>query len=164
MNIQTTRFGEIEFPEDVMMTFPDGIFGFPEDTRYVLLEHNIEGSPFKWLQSLDSPSLAFIVLDPVTIEPRYRLTIDVDTAQAIGTTDIDDCALMSIVNIPHDQPARMTANLKAPLVVNANTRLGRQMILGSQVFALSTPIFPHLQEVDHDAEVGEGDYCHRVAL
>jgi flagellar assembly factor FliW len=144
MNFRTTRFGEIEFPPEVIMTFPEGVLGFPNDQRYLLLEHDNEGSPFRWLQSLDNPDLAFIVMDPLIIEPRYSYDIDVDTARIIGTAEPGECATMVIVNVPHDFPIKMTANLKAPLVVNVEARLGRQVVLGSQAFAINTPVFPAL--------------------
>lgn len=144
MKFKTSRFGEIEFPEEVIMTFPEGVLGFPNDRRYILLEHDAEGSPFKWLQSLDSPDLAFIIVDPLFITPRYKLEIDVDTARLIGTDNQEACAVMSIVNVPHEAPIRMTANLKAPLVVNVETRAGRQVIMGSNVHGISTPIFVDL--------------------
>jgi flagellar assembly factor FliW len=123
------------------MHFPEGVLGFPGEIRYILLEHDTEGSPFKWLQSLDSPNLAFIVIDPLLIEPRYRFEIDVDTARLIGSDNAEECAVMAIVNVPHDAPLHMTANLKAPLVVNVDTRLGRQVVLSSNAFAISTPVF-----------------------
>ena len=143
---RTTRFGEIEFGEEVVITFPDGILGFPEERRYLLLEHDAAGSPFKWLQSLDNPDLAFIVVDPSLIDPTYNVDLDTDLVRLIGTDDPQQCAVMCIVNVPHDHPVHMTANLKAPLVVSVETRRGRQTILGSQAYAISTPVFPHLAD------------------
>jgi flagellar assembly factor FliW len=142
MKFETTRFGELECPDDVIMTFPGGVLGFPEQHRYILLEHDIEGSPFRWLQALDSADLAFIVVDPVQVDPEFSLDVDADTARIIGSDQLADCALMSIVNVPHDQPIRMTANLKAPLLVNVASRIGRQMVLSNNRFSLSARIFP----------------------
>lgn len=144
MKFRTTRFGEIEFSEEVMMHFPEGVLGFPESQRYILLEHSAEGSPFKWLQSLDNPDLAFIVVDPFHVAPDYRYEIDVDTERVIGTHHPANCALMAIANIPHEQPMAMTANLKAPLMVNVENRRGRQVILSSNIYQISTPVFPAL--------------------
>lgn len=146
MKIQSSRFGEIEYPEEVLIRFPEGILGFPGDSRYLLLEHDHENSPFKWLQSASTPDLAFIVIDPLLIVAEYPLMIDCDTAGFIGTSDPANCACMSIVNVPAADPIKMTANLKAPLLVNTEKRLGRQIILGSQAFSVSEPIFPRLNE------------------
>lgn len=158
MKFTTTRFGEIEYPEDVVLHLPEGVLGFPRDRRFILLEHNAEGSPFRWLQSLDSADLAFIVVDPVLIEPHYQLEIDRDSARVLGTDDPAQCAIIAIVNVPHDNPVAMTANLKAPVVINAETRVGRQIVLGSNRFLLNTPVFPaininlHAQSEEMQAE------------
>lgn len=144
MKFRTTRFGEIDFSEEVIMRFPEGVLGFPESQRYVLLEHSAEGSPFRWLQSLDNPDLAFIVIDPFQVAPAYRFEIDVDTERIIGTSEPASCALMAIANIPHDAPLSMTANLKAPLMVNVENRRGRQVILSSNIYPINTPVFPAL--------------------
>ena len=153
MNLQTTRFGEIECPEEIIMSFPDGVLGFPEDRHFILLEHDHEGSPFKWLQSLDNPSLAFIVIDPLSVDEAYRCEIDIDTARRIGTESPADCALMSIVNIPRDNPINMTVNLKAPLVVNVENRTGRQIVLSSNVYAIGTPLFSNMPQAEQREQV-----------
>lgn len=146
MKISTTRFGEVEFPEEVLIHFPEGILGFPEMDRYVLLEHDIDNSPFKWLQSVDSPDLAFIVMDPALLAPDYSVMIDSDTARVIRCADASRLAFVSILNIPSGNAYQMTANLKAPLAINPDQRLGRQVILGSQTFSVQEPVFPRLNE------------------
>lgn len=146
MKIETTRFGEVEFSEEVLIQFPEGVLGFPNDQRYLLLEHDAENSPFKWLQSADSPDLAFIVIDPLLLRPDFAVMIDSDTARIIGLEDAAESACMAIINVPEGNPVRMTANLKAPLVVNPNLRRGRQVIIGSQNFSISEPVFPRLNE------------------
>jgi flagellar assembly factor FliW len=155
MKYRTTRFGEIEFPEEVVINFSEGILGFPQDRRYILLEHDAEGSPFQWLQSLDNPDLAFIIIEPHQVEARYQYDIDRDTERLIGTGDPSQCAVMCIVNVPHGNPVRMTANLKAPLVVNVESRCGRQVVLGSQAYAISTPVFPDLFAAHDESSLPE---------
>ncbi len=146
MKHETTRFGEIEYPEEVIMTFSEGVLGFPDDKRFILLEHGAEGSPFKWLQSLDSAELAFIVLDPTHLVLDYKIELDQDTARMIETEEVENCALMAIVNVPHDNPILMTANLKAPLVVNVDSRSGRQMVLGTQLYPINMAVFPTINQ------------------
>ena len=140
MKLRTSRFGEIECGEEVVMMFPDGVLGFPDSRRYILLEHDAEGGPFKWLQSIDDPELAFIVVDPFLVDPEYRFEIDRDTAQLIGTDETSQCAIMGIIRVPRHAPEQMTINMKAPLVVNVQTRRGRQIILGSNLYSVSTPL------------------------
>jgi flagellar assembly factor FliW len=158
MKFTTTRFGEIEFPEDVVLQLPDGILGFHDDRRFILLEHNVDGSPFRWFQSLDNADLAFIVVDPMLLDPRYEVEIDRDTAAMIATDAIGDCAIVAIINVPHDNPYKMTANLKAPIVINAANRMGRQLVLRSNIYTIGTPVFPTINlhlgngDADHDPE------------
>jgi len=64
MKIHTTRSGDIETPDKDIISLPEGILGFDDSSEYVLLEHDSEGTPFKWLQSTSDPNLAFIVMDP----------------------------------------------------------------------------------------------------
>lgn len=157
MKIQTTRFGEIDFPQEALLHFPEGVLGFPEDRDYLLLEHDRDNSPFKWLQSAQSPELAFIVVDPLLIVDRYPIMIDCDTARMIQVRDAAETAAMAILNIPQGDAIRMTANLKAPLLVNPEMRLGRQIIIGSQTFSVSEPVFPRLNErLDSMSRAGRG--------
>jgi flagellar assembly factor FliW len=146
MKISTTRFGQVEVPDEVLLRFPEGVLGFPNDRTYVLMEHDMDNSPFKWLQSVETADLAFIVIDPLMLVNEYPVMIDADTARMIELHEGVQCAFMAVVNVPKDQPIAMTANLKAPLVVNPETRLGRQVILGSQAFSLQEPVFPRLNE------------------
>lgn len=146
MKIVTSRFGEIEFPEEVLIEFPEGVLGFPDCRRYILLEHDLENSPFKWLQSSDNTGLAFIVLDPMLLVDKYPVMIDSDTMKMIQAEDASRLAYMSIINVPNDDPIKMSANLKAPLVVNPESRKGRQIIMGSQAFSIQEPVFPRLND------------------
>ncbi len=76
MKIQSTRFGEIECDEADLIAFPEGVLGFPEDSRYVLLDPDGGASPFKWLQSATSPELAFVVIDAAFLKADYRISLD----------------------------------------------------------------------------------------
>jgi len=63
MIVRTTRFGDVDIAEDRVITFPKGLLGFADNKRYCLFEPN-EDACFYWLQSLDDPTLAFVVTDP----------------------------------------------------------------------------------------------------
>ena len=55
----TTRFGDQEAPVDMIVEFPDGLLGFPDCRRFIIVQ-NPSGGPFQWLQSIDEPGLAFV--------------------------------------------------------------------------------------------------------
>ncbi len=137
--VQTSRFGEISVPAQQVLTLPHGMVGFPHLTRYVLLKHR-EGSPFHWLQSVERPELAFVVMNPLMFDPAYEITLGNSETQLLGISDPAQIQVWVVVTIPHGAPERMTANLKAPLVVNLESRLAAQIILDDPKYPLRQPI------------------------
>ncbi|MGH7229813.1 MAG: flagellar assembly protein FliW, partial [Nitrospiraceae bacterium] len=95
MNISTSRFGTIDAPEQAILTFPSGVIGFPASTRYVLLDHDRD-VPFKWLQSLDEGTLAFVVTDPVMCKQDYQVALAPDDIADLKLTSDSDLAVMVI--------------------------------------------------------------------
>jgi flagellar assembly factor FliW len=143
MKINTSRFGAIEVPQEQLIAIPEGILGFPDDHQFFLLEHDSEGTPFKWLQSVNRPDLAFIVMDPLLLMDNYVVDVDDETAALFGAAKIDDqFALMSIVNVPRENPIAMTLNVRAPIAVHLERRLGRQIVLSNEDYPIRLRIFP----------------------
>jgi flagellar assembly factor FliW len=127
LKIQTSRFGEIECNEADILSLAEGLIGFPELQRYVLLDHDTD-SPFKWLQSLDDGAMAFVVISPLTFRPDYTVEVTEEEISSLQLTSAEDAVISVIVTIPMD-PKKMSANLKAPLVFNLKNRLGKQLIV-----------------------------------
>ena len=127
MRLETTRFGEIEFTETDVIHIPNGLVGFNQFRRYIILPHS-ENSPLFWLQSVENASLAFVVIDPLLFRPDYQVALDVADAQMLGIDDATKAVVYVIVVIPKD-PQQMTANLLGPLVINPETRIGKQIIM-----------------------------------
>jgi len=159
MKINTTRFGEIELPDDKTISLPDGLLGFEHAHSYVLLEHDSEGTPFKWLQAADDPDVAFIVIDPGVVVEEYKIEFDDETAKQIGTREVSakDFAVMSIVNIPHEEPIKMTVNLRAPILVHLEKRLGWQVILPTEEYPIRHRIFSDDEEDKGKEDKGKED-------
>ncbi|MDE3224722.1 MAG: flagellar assembly protein FliW [Nitrospirota bacterium] len=128
MKISTSRFGEIEFRDEVMLRFPSGIIGFPQSTRYIILDHDRE-APFKWLQSADEGGLAFVIMDPRMFKPDYRVMLEPAVLADLGSPADEELILFVLLTVPPGDPDRITANLRAPVVVHEPTRLAKQIIL-----------------------------------
>ncbi len=128
MTIHSTRFGTLECPEECIVTFKGGILGFPHLERYAILQHK-EGSPFRWLQSVDEPALAFLVMDPANFRPDYAPEMPPTVAEELQLDEYTPRIVYVILTIPKGKPEEMTANLAGPLLINAETRLGKQIIL-----------------------------------
>lgn len=141
MKIKTTRFGEINIKKDSIISFPNGILGFPDRKKYVVLDHDSDDTPFKWLQCVDDPNLAFIIMDPSILIEEYRVEIDTEIMKELSEVKDEDIFLLAIVKIPHNSPMDMTANLKAPIVVNYQKKEAYQVVLMNDNYSLSHPIF-----------------------
>lgn len=129
MEINTSRFGVIEIQEDQIIRIPSGMIGFPDDKRFVLLEHK-KGSPFLWLQSLDHPSLAFVLIDPFLFKSDYEIKINPeDKAELEFNQTPKGIQTLVVVNISNVNSMKVYANLLAPLVINLEKKLAKQVIL-----------------------------------
>lgn len=128
MIVRTTRFGDVEIAEDRVITFPKGLLGFSNCTKFVLLEPQEETS-FFWLQSADDPALAFVVTDPALFVPEYAVPIRPEQMAALDLAKVEDAQVFVIVN-KVDQT--LTGNLQGPLVINTLTRSGEQFVLAEK--------------------------------
>ena len=140
MKCISTRFGSFEIPEDSIISFPSGLLGFSEQRRYVILDHDTD-APFKWLQSVEEPGLAFVIMDPATFHPDYQIDLSDDALAEIKDGGREDLALAVILTIPSDDPGRITANLRGPLIISHKTKLGKQLVLPEDV-PTRHPLFP----------------------
>jgi flagellar assembly factor FliW len=139
--INTSRFGEVEIAEDRVIRFAAPILGFEDSHRYVLLDH-AEDSPFKWLQSADDPELAFVVTSPKLFGIEYEFVISDETAGQLSLTTAEDALVLTIVNIPQEDPGKMTANLLGPVVINQNIRIAMQVVLNDTNYSTKTRLIP----------------------
>lgn len=128
MDVRTTRFGVIEIAEDRVITFPRGLLGFPEHRRYCLLEPG-DDACFFWLQSMEDPSLAFVVTDPALFVPDYSVPVRPEQMEELSLDKLEDAQVFVIVNKVENQ---LTGNLQGPLVVNTLSREGQQLVLAEK--------------------------------
>jgi flagellar assembly factor FliW len=125
MKITTKTHETIDIDERQILNFPHGLFGFEVLRDYALLDTDCP--PFYSLQSIDIESLAFTLIDPFLFRPDYEVQLDDDDLQELGIDEPRQGLILSIVTIPNRNS--MTANLQGPLIINRETRLGKQVIL-----------------------------------
>jgi flagellar assembly factor FliW len=130
MLIQTARFGTVEIDDSKVITFDDGLFGFPDCKRFAILQACPDGALF-WLQSVDQPTVAFVVCEPRLFVSEYEPAIRRDDAEALGLEMVEDARVLAIVNRVNGE---LTANLLGPLVINAQNLRGRQLVLSDRRF------------------------------
>lgn len=127
MQIDTGHFGKLEIREDDIITFPEGIPGFEELRRFTLLSMGEELSNFFWLQSIDKPEICFVVADPFVIYNGYEVNIEDEDLELLGITGPETVLTLVIAVIP-EKPEDIRVNLKAPIVINVEKKLGKQVL------------------------------------
>jgi flagellar assembly factor FliW len=125
MIVSTTRFGDVDIPEEQMVNVPDGLLGFEGVQEYCLIPY-AQDSPFTWLQAVTEPALAFIVINPFTFFSDYDFDISDGDVERLEFSSIQDVAVLSIVTIRQND---VTANLVGPIIVNRRNRLAKQIVL-----------------------------------
>ena len=127
MLVQTSRFGEIEVKDDQIISFPSGLIGFSEDHRFVIREDEA-AAPFRWLQSIDSEDLAFVMIEPHVSISNYELELTNDHLKKLHAEKTEDLSVYSLVTMAKKMED-VTINLQGPLLFNLEKRLGIQIIV-----------------------------------
>lgn len=152
MLINTKHFGEVEIDEANILEFPEGIFGFQDEKRYVILYDNLEGGgPFSWLQSLDVRHTALPLINPMNYFPQYNPEISFKDIEKIGELKEEDLILFSVVVVP-ENIEKMTTNLKAPIVVNVKTRKGIQVIVQDEDYEIKHNLYNQMKQLQEAGE------------
>jgi len=136
MEVKTTRFGVVQIADERVIHFPKGLLGFTGQTRFCLLEPG-DDACFFWLQSVDEPSLAFVITDPSLFIPEYSVPIRPEQMIELKLSKLEDAQVFVIVN-KVDQT--LTGNLQGPLIVNTTTRTGEQMVLAEKRWTTRHPL------------------------
>ncbi|MBF0568969.1 MAG: flagellar assembly protein FliW [Nitrospirae bacterium] len=121
---ETSRFGPVEVGADKVISFPDGIVGFPKIKRYVLIDH--KDTVLKWLHAVDDPDVAFIVVEPTILLPNFSMTLDPMTKSFLKLDNNEDLVTFVIIRVENE---RVIANFKGPLLFNASLKIGVQVVL-----------------------------------
>lgn len=143
MKINTDRFGEVEIDESKVICFYKGIIGFENYHRFVILDL-LENSPFKWLQSLKDPALAFVICDPWHFFRDYAPEIADEEKQELEIDSDSDIMLITIATVPGDI-SNTTLNLLSPILINARKMIGNQIILYGSEYQLKHKIFHQIK-------------------
>ena len=146
MLIKTKHFGEIELSEDKVICFENGILGFEDYTKYTLLYDNDddERPDISWLQSLDEPTLAIPVVSPFLIKQDYNPEVDDELLKPLGEVTDENVVVLISVTVPADIE-KITANLKAPFIINSDSRKGAQIIVENSDYEVKYYFYEQLQ-------------------
>lgn len=140
MKINTTRFGEIEVDNSSCFEMSKPILGYDNENEFAIVQHR-DDSQFRWIQSLKTPELAFVVTVAGLFGIDYSFELPEDAQELLEIQDVDDILALNIVCIPHENPRAATINLLAPLIFNVKTHKGAQVILANSNLKVNYPLF-----------------------
>jgi flagellar assembly factor FliW len=138
LQLRTKSFGTLEYDEKSIVRLQEGMLGFARLKDYVLIE-NPDTEPFKILQSLDDPYVAFPMVDPRLLDPHYQCTISAEDMESLGLEHPADVIMLAVTVIPED-PTQSTVNLMAPLLINQHKMVGKQVVLTESCYGTMQPL------------------------
>ena len=156
MIIQTDYYGSIEYGEDELVTFPEGIFGFPDLKQFLPLCLEEGDSSLLLLQSTENPQIAFFLINPTALLPNYIPVLQPEELSFLGVTDSGELSYYSICIVCSNY-LENTVNLKSPLVINPETRQGLQVILNGTNYGYRHPMSSLLNQDDGKGALEHAD-------
>jgi flagellar assembly factor FliW len=162
MKFKTRHFGEIEIAEEKVLLFPHGIIGFPNHRKFCLINRP-ESNPYFWLQCVDQPEWAFVVLPMQVFKPDYQLELAPAERTLLKLTPEDTAVVLAVVVVPPD-PHQTTVNLLAPIVVNERALLGSQIINENGLYRTRHLLRDELKPVAKEGEDHAGAHAEEKAV
>ena len=155
MVVKTRDFGEQDISEDKIISFPNGIFAFEDEHRFVMLSPLGDDVYPAWLQSVDNENLCFIVFDPRQIISDYSVTADEESLKTAQFEKDPQPHYLTLAVVPEEYKDT-TVNLKSPILVNTEKMLAVQTI-AAENYPIKFPIFKPAEASLKETPVKEGD-------
>jgi flagellar assembly factor FliW len=152
VKVDTTRFGTLEVEKCDIITVKDGILGFEQLKRFFIVDPG-DQTLILWLQSIEDNSVAFPIIEPKFFRPDYSIKLLPAELASLELTDLNDTSVYSILTIPK-VVSEMSANLKAPIIINNKTKIARQIVLQNNKLEVQFPMYKELRRyiVDYTSD------------
>lgn len=145
MTTETRLFGTITIEDEKLITFPEGIVGFPFLKQFALIhDAENENAPIMWLQSMEEPTFAMPVLEPLLVVDDYNPTVNDEYLEPVGELAEDQIYSLVTITVP-PQIENMSVNLKAPIVINMANNKAVQIIVEDD-YKVKHPIYETLKK------------------
>jgi flagellar assembly factor FliW len=140
ITLDTRHWGQKTVPEEWIINFPAGLPGAAKFHSYALI-HEPRFGPCSILQSVDNPTLAFVVVEPTKVAPDFRPGPLVSALKEMEVESVQDLNILVILTIPAGSPRESTANLQCPLLINPGSRRGKQVIMETPHYSYKHQVF-----------------------
>ena len=144
--VYSSRFGTILCDEKSSIFFPAGVWGFSHLRHFILLKPSKE-KLFIWLQSCQNPSVAFPLLSSSVCSSEISFHVSRHDLESLHAYFQKDLTFFNIAHIPPHEPKEITVNLKAPIAINWQRNLGKQLVLQEDHLSVRYSFFCYLQSL-----------------
>lgn len=143
MKVKTTRFGELEINPSDILTFHEGLLGFENLKKYFVVDPG-DSTLILWLQSTEDEKVAFPIIEPKIFKPDYVAKLLPADLNGLELESITTARLYNILTIPGNV-VEMSANLKAPIVINSNKKVAKQIVLADSKLTVKHEMYKELK-------------------
>lgn len=144
MKVKTTRFGELQVDNNDIINFKDGLLGFENLKQYFIVDPG-DSTLILWLQSIEDSAIAFPIIEPKIFKPDYIAKLVPSDLSAVELETLSQAKIYSILTIPSDITA-MSANLKAPIIINNNKKVAKQVVLQDSKLVVNFEMYKELKK------------------
>ena len=146
MFIKTKIFGDVEISDDKILTFEDGIIGFPDLKHFTLIHDEEKGKDagIRYFQSIEEPTFAMPVMNPLMVCEDYNPQVSEEFLSSLGNISDENIVVLVTVTVPTDL-TKMTVNLQGPIIINSDEKKGAQIIVEGNDYPVKFPIYEILK-------------------
>jgi flagellar assembly factor FliW len=146
MFIKTKIFGDVEISDDKILTFEDGIIGFPDLKHFTLIHDEEKGTDagIRYFQSIEEPAFAMPVMNPLMVCEDYNPQVSEEFLSSLGNISDENIVVLVTVTVPSDL-TKMTVNLQGPIIINSDEKKGAQIIVEGNDYPVKFPIYEILK-------------------
>lgn len=131
MKFTSNQLGELDYENDQILLFGEGLLGFEHLTKFLLV--NLEETlPFEWLVSLEESMIAFPIINPINIVPDYTIQLEKENTLEGFLKSPESNVVYNIVNFSNNDP---TINLRGPVIINEKEKCGKQVVLNDDRYS-----------------------------
>lgn len=147
MLVKTKHFGEIELTEEKIITLERGLMGFEEYKRYTILYDSEKegGTNIMWFQSVEEQGLVLPMINPLVVKEDYDPVVEDELLVPLGEITEENLVILLTMTVPEDIK-EMSVNLKAPVIINADTRKGAQIIVENEEYEVKYKVYDVLKQ------------------
>lgn len=143
MEINAKYFSRLEYRQEEIITFEDGLYGFKDKKKFILIWFENTNENFLCLQSIEDENLAFLMINPYHFLAEYEVVLSKEDTKSLSITDVDNVQTYAVCVIS-DDTNKSTANLKCPIIINTENNKGKQIILEESAYSFYQPFITAL--------------------